>query len=51
MGDEDRIEDQNKERYRWLLEMLQVPVLDTFQTRNLAELETPDGFLNHLMVD
>jgi hypothetical protein len=50
MGEEDHTEFLDKEEYRLLLERLQGPVRDTVRARSLAELETPDGFLNHLRV-
>jgi len=50
MGDQDRIEDQDQEGYRSLWEMLQDPVRDTARAGSLADLETPDGFLNLLWV-
>jgi hypothetical protein len=46
MGDERRIENLDKKGYRSLWEMLQGPVRDTVRARNLADLETPDGFIN-----
>jgi hypothetical protein len=50
MGKEDRIEDQDQERYRSLREMLQGHARDTVRAGSLADLETPDGFLNLLRV-
>ena len=50
MGEEDRDENQDQERYRSLWEMHQGHVQDTFQARSLADLQTPDGFLNVLRV-
>jgi len=46
MGEEDRVEDLDQEGYRSLWEMLQGPVRDIVHSRSLADLETPDGFLN-----
>jgi len=43
--DEYRIEDQDKEGYRSLWEMLQSPVRYTVRAPNLANLHTPDDFL------
>jgi hypothetical protein len=37
-------------RYRSLWEMLQGPVRETVQSRRLADLEIPDGFLNLIRV-
>jgi len=48
MGDENRIGDQDQEGYRSLWEMLQGPVRDNVRVRSVADLETPDGFLNLL---
>jgi len=50
MGDWDCIEDQDQEGYPSLWEMLQGPVRDSVRARSLADLETPDGFLNLLRV-
>jgi len=50
MGEEDRNDDQDQEGYRSLWEMLQHPVRDTVRARSLADLETPDGFLNLLRI-
>jgi len=50
MGVEDRIEDQDQEGYSSLWEMLQGPVRDTVRAGSLADLETPNGFLNLLRV-
>jgi hypothetical protein len=46
MGEEYRDENLDQEVYRSLWEMLQGPVRDTVRARSLADLETPDGFLN-----
>jgi hypothetical protein len=46
MGEENRIEDMGQEEYRSLEKMLQGPVRYTVWARSLADLETPDGFLN-----
>jgi len=50
MGDKDSVKNQDQEGYRSLWEMLQSPVRGTFRARNLADLQTPDGFLNLLRV-
>jgi hypothetical protein len=50
MGEENRIEDLGQEGYRLLGNMLQDPVRYTVWARSLAELETPDGFLNLVRV-
>jgi hypothetical protein len=46
MGAENRVEDIGEEGNRSLGKMLQRPVRDTVRARSLAELETPDGFVN-----
>ena len=46
MGAEEGVENVDQEGYRSLWEMLQGPVRDTVLVRNLAGLETPNGFLN-----
>jgi hypothetical protein len=46
MGEEDRSENQDKEGYHSLWEMLQGPFRDTVWARSLSDLETSDGFLN-----
>ena len=43
---EDSFKNQDQEGHRSLWEMLQCPVRDTFSARSLAELQTPDGYLN-----
>jgi len=50
MGEEDRVENQDKEGYRSLWEMLQDPDRGTVRNRTLANLLTPDGFLKLLRV-
>jgi len=50
MGEEGSVKNQDQEGYRSLWEMLQSPVWDTVRARSLADLETPDGFLNFLRV-
>jgi ppGpp synthetase/RelA/SpoT-type nucleotidyltranferase len=50
MGEEDCVENQDQEGYRSLWEMLQGPVRDTARARSLADIETPDGFLNLVRV-
>jgi hypothetical protein len=47
MDEEDRTENLD-EGYRSLCEMLQDPVRDTVRAQSLADLETPDCFLNLL---
>ena len=46
MSEEDRVENLDQEGYRSLWEILQGPLRDTVRARSLADLETPDGFLN-----
>jgi hypothetical protein len=46
IGEEDRVGNLDQEEYRPLWEMFQGPVLDYFRTRSLADLETPDSFLD-----
>jgi hypothetical protein len=46
MGEENRIENLGQEEYRSLGKMLHGPVRCTIWARSLADLETPDGFLN-----
>jgi len=46
MGEEDRVEILGQEGNRSLWEMLQGPVRNTVRARSLADLETPDDFLN-----
>ena len=46
MGAENRIEDLGQEGHRSLGKMLQGPVRDTVRARSLADLETPNGFVN-----
>ena len=46
MGEEDSVKNQDQEEYRSLWEMLQSPVRDTVRARSLADLGTPDGFVN-----
>ena len=48
MGEDGSVENQDQEGYYSLWEMLQSPVLNTVLARNLADLETLDGFLNLL---
>ena len=50
MGEEHCIEDLNRERYRSMGKMLQVPVRDTIRARRLVDLENPDGFLDLVRV-
>jgi len=47
---EDCVEDLGEEGYHSLGKMLQGPVQDTVWTRSLADLNTPDGFLNLVRV-
>jgi hypothetical protein len=46
MGEENCIENVGQEGYRQLRKMLQCPVRDTIRAQSLADIETPDGFLN-----
>jgi hypothetical protein len=46
----DRVEDSDEEGYRSLGKMLQGPVRNTVWARNLADHETPDGFMNLVRV-
>jgi hypothetical protein len=46
MGEENGVAYQDHKENRSLWEMLQGPVRDTIRARRIAELETPDGFLN-----
>jgi len=48
LGEEDRFENQDQKGYRSLWEMLQGPVHNSVWAQSLADLETPDGFLNLL---
>ena len=50
MGEEHSIEDPNEEGYRSLGKMFQGSVRNTVGTWRLVDLETPDGFLNHIRV-
>ena len=50
MGKENSVKNNDQEGYRSLWEMLKYPVRDTFSSRTLAELQTPDGYLNLLSV-
>jgi len=50
MGEEDSVKNQDQEGYLSMWEMLQSPVRDTVQARSLADLQTPDSFLNLLRV-
>jgi hypothetical protein len=50
MGAEDRVENLDKNGYRSLGKMLQCPVRETVRARSLADLQTPDGFLNLVRV-
>ena len=43
---ENRVEDMGEEGNRSLWKMLQCPVRDTVLARSLAEVETPDSFVN-----
>jgi Ni2+-binding GTPase involved in maturation of urease and hydrogenase len=47
---EDSVKNQDQQGYRSLWEMPQTPVRDTVRARSLADPETPDGFLDLLMV-
>ena len=50
MGAENRIEDLGQEGNFSMVKMLQDPVRDSVRARNLADLETPDDFLNLVRV-
>jgi hypothetical protein len=50
MGEQDSVQNQDGEGYRSLWEMLQSAVRVTVREQNLADLETPEGFLNLLRV-
>jgi hypothetical protein len=50
MGEEDRVENQDKQGYRSLWEVLQGPVRDTVRGRSLADLESPDDPPNLLRI-
>ena len=47
---EDRVENLGEEGYHSLRKMLQGPFRDTVWARSLADLNTPDGFLNLVRV-
>jgi hypothetical protein len=46
MGAKNHVEDTGEEGNRSLGKMLQCPVRYTVRARSLADLETPDGFVN-----
>ena len=46
MGAENRVKDTGEEGNRSLGKVLQCPVRYTIRARSLADLETPDGFVN-----
>jgi len=46
MGAENRVEDTGEEGNRLLGKTLQRPVRYTVRARSLADVETPDGFVN-----
>jgi len=50
MGEENRVENQDKEGYRSLWEMLQGPVRNTDRFQSITDFETPDNFLSLLRV-
>jgi len=50
MGEENHIENLDQEGYSSLWEMLLGRVRDTVRPRILADLETPDGFLDLVIV-
>jgi len=50
MGEENQIENLGQKGNRSLGKMLQGPVQDTVWARSLADLETPDGFVNLVRV-
>jgi hypothetical protein len=46
MGAKNRVQDMGEEGKRSFGKMLQCPVQYTVRSRSLADLETPDGFVN-----
>jgi hypothetical protein len=50
MGEENCVEDLDQERYRSLGKMLQGFVRYTVWAKSLADLGTPDGFVNLVRV-
>jgi len=50
MGEEDTFKNQDQEGYLSLWVMLETPARDTVRAQSLADLQTPDGFLNLLRV-
>jgi len=50
LGVKNRIENLEQEGFRALEKMLQGPVRDTVRARILADLDTPDGFVNLVRV-
>jgi len=48
LGKENCFENQDQKGYRSLWEMLQGPVRNSVWAQSLADLQTPDGFLNLL---
>jgi hypothetical protein len=50
MSEEDGVEDLDQQEYRSLGKMLQGSVRYAVRARSLAELETPDGFMNLIRV-
>jgi len=51
MSEENHIENLGNEGNRSLGKMLQGPVQDTVWAQSLADVETPDGFVNLVRVD
>jgi len=50
MGEENIVEDAEQDRYHSLGEMLQGSVRYSVSARTLADLETPDGFVDLVRV-
>jgi len=46
MGAENHVENMGEEGNHSLGKMLQCPFRDTVQSRSLADLETPEGFMS-----
>ena len=50
MGEEDSVKNLDHWTYRSPWEIHQGPIRDTVLARSLADIETPDGFLNLVRV-
>jgi hypothetical protein len=50
MSEEDGVEDLDQQEYRSLGKILQGSVWYAVRARSLADLETPDGFMNLIKV-